>query len=332
MSRCCSSARSTGRSPSPSARRCGTRAARSSARGRSACRSTPSAIEDVLRRQPAFRHLVGTGAAGRRRGGSRPRSSQRAARRRSGTRWTRSSSRSGRAPRRRLPMLSSSSARRSRSRARRGRSSPASTQGLAALRRARPSEPRPRRTATSAIPAFELAGLSTVDSVDTSAGRLGLVLLLGGAEPGNYGVDETADDGVLPPIPPLPAQGERAGSRVLLAARDEEERIGATVEALRAQLPRRRDRGRRRRLARRHRRPCRGGRSPRDPAPAPWQGPGADAGRAAASSPARSCSATPISRRSSSRSLRRATDLAIAAFRRQRGRRRRPRESGRPRR
>ena len=40
----------------------------------------------------------------------------------------------------------------------------------------------------SAIPAFALAGLSTVDSVDTSAGRLGLVLLLAGAEPGSYGV------------------------------------------------------------------------------------------------------------------------------------------------
>jgi hypothetical protein len=59
----------------------------------------------------------------------------------------------------------------------------------------------------SAIPAFSLAGLSTVDSVDTSAGRLGLVLLLGGAEPGSYGVREPAKDGALPPIPPLPAQG-----------------------------------------------------------------------------------------------------------------------------
>jgi hypothetical protein len=56
-------------------------------------------------------------------------------------------------------------------------------------------------TAVSAIPAFALAGLSTVDSVDTSAGRLGLVLLLSGAEPGNYGVTGTAHDGVLPPIP-----------------------------------------------------------------------------------------------------------------------------------
>jgi hypothetical protein len=60
---------------------------------------------------------------------------------------------------------------------------------------------------TSAIPAFALAGLSTVDSVDTAAGRLGLVLLLGGAEPGSYGVEETAGDGVLPPIPPASPQG-----------------------------------------------------------------------------------------------------------------------------
>jgi hypothetical protein len=53
------------------------------------------------------------------------------------------------------------------------------------------------------VPAFTLAGLSTVDSVDTSAGRLGLVLLLGGAEPGHYGIREPAIDGVLPPIPPV---------------------------------------------------------------------------------------------------------------------------------
>jgi hypothetical protein len=59
----------------------------------------------------------------------------------------------------------------------------------------------------SAIPAFSLAGLSTVDSVDTSAGRLALVLLLAGAEPGSYGIRETARDGVLPTIPPLPSQG-----------------------------------------------------------------------------------------------------------------------------
>ena len=62
-------------------------------------------------------------------------------------------------------------------------------------------------TSPSAIPAFALAGLSTVDSVDTSAGRLGLVLLLAGAEPGSYGVRETAGDGVLPSIPPAQPQG-----------------------------------------------------------------------------------------------------------------------------
>jgi hypothetical protein len=59
--------------------------------------------------------------------------------------------------------------------------------------------------AVSAIPAFAVAGLSTVDSVDTAAGRIALVLLLGGAEPGNYGVHESAANGVLPPIPPLPS-------------------------------------------------------------------------------------------------------------------------------
>lgn len=62
-------------------------------------------------------------------------------------------------------------------------------------------------TGASAIPAFALAGLSTVDSIETAAGRLGLVLLLGGAEPGSYGIQETARDGILPPIPPAPSQG-----------------------------------------------------------------------------------------------------------------------------
>ena len=62
-------------------------------------------------------------------------------------------------------------------------------------------------TSPSAIPAFSLAGLSTVDSVDTSAGRLGLVLLLAGARAGSYGVGETADDGMLPSIPPRQPQG-----------------------------------------------------------------------------------------------------------------------------
>ena len=35
-------------------------------------------------------------------------------------------------------------------------------------------------------------------------GRLALVLLLADAEPGDYGVRDTAEDGILPPIEPLP--------------------------------------------------------------------------------------------------------------------------------
>jgi hypothetical protein len=56
----------------------------------------------------------------------------------------------------------------------------------------------------SAIPAFSRNGLSTVDSVDTAAGKLALVLLLSGSRSGDYGTDETASDGVLPPVLPLP--------------------------------------------------------------------------------------------------------------------------------
>ncbi len=59
----------------------------------------------------------------------------------------------------------------------------------------------------SAIPAFALSGLSTVDSVDSSAGRLALVLVLGGAAPGSYGVKEPATDGILPPVTSSPQQG-----------------------------------------------------------------------------------------------------------------------------
>jgi hypothetical protein len=58
----------------------------------------------------------------------------------------------------------------------------------------------------TALPAFAKAGLSTVDAIDGSMGRLGLVLLLQGAQPGHYGMGETATDGVLPAIPPAGAQ------------------------------------------------------------------------------------------------------------------------------
>jgi Copper transport outer membrane protein, MctB len=52
----------------------------------------------------------------------------------------------------------------------------------------------------SAVPAFRRGGLSTVDSVESAAGRLAVVLLLAGGRPGSYGVDDSAVDGVLPPV------------------------------------------------------------------------------------------------------------------------------------
>jgi hypothetical protein len=55
----------------------------------------------------------------------------------------------------------------------------------------------------SAIDAFERADLSSVDDIDLPAGRLALALLLAGAEPGHYGVND-ADD-VLPPFEQLTA-------------------------------------------------------------------------------------------------------------------------------
>ena len=57
----------------------------------------------------------------------------------------------------------------------------------------------------SAIPAFARNGLSTVDSVDTGTGRLALVLVLAGAARGHFGVEDTATNGVLPPLAVIPA-------------------------------------------------------------------------------------------------------------------------------
>lgn len=51
-------------------------------------------------------------------------------------------------------------------------------------------------------------GLSSVNDIDLAAGRLALALLLAGAEPGQYGFGESATDGSVPPIEPLPAEGE----------------------------------------------------------------------------------------------------------------------------
>jgi hypothetical protein len=53
--------------------------------------------------------------------------------------------------------------------------------------------------AYSAVPIFRSAGLSSVDDVDTPAGRLALVLLLAGSPSGQYGFKRTADD-ALPPF------------------------------------------------------------------------------------------------------------------------------------
>ena len=57
--------------------------------------------------------------------------------------------------------------------------------------------------ATSAIKAFVRGGLSTVDSIETSAGRLALVLELAGAGSGHFGVEPAATSGLLPPVTPL---------------------------------------------------------------------------------------------------------------------------------
>lgn len=60
----------------------------------------------------------------------------------------------------------------------------------------------------SAVGVWGRAGLSSVDNIDTAAGRLALALLLAGEEGGQYGVKDSAGD-VLPPIETLP--GEAGG-------------------------------------------------------------------------------------------------------------------------
>lgn len=61
--------------------------------------------------------------------------------------------------------------------------------------------------ARSATKAFAQAGLSSVDNVDTRVGRLATVLLLAGADAGQYGVKKSAEDGALPPWPTPTTQG-----------------------------------------------------------------------------------------------------------------------------
>lgn len=64
--------------------------------------------------------------------------------------------------------------------------------------------------ARSAVEAYAKADLSTVDDVDTPAGRLALALLLAGAPPGHHGLKPSAEDGLLPPVP-SPAPSAAAG-------------------------------------------------------------------------------------------------------------------------
>lgn len=66
----------------------------------------------------------------------------------------------------------------------------------------------PGRVEQSAIPVFQRYSLSTVDGIDTELGQLALVLILGDADPGAYGVRDTATSGILPPIEPLPPPSE----------------------------------------------------------------------------------------------------------------------------
>jgi hypothetical protein len=58
------------------------------------------------------------------------------------------------------------------------------------------------------LEAYRDQGISSVDHIDVPAGRLALALLLAGGQPGHYGFGEGASDGVVPPIEPLPVEGE----------------------------------------------------------------------------------------------------------------------------
>ncbi len=58
----------------------------------------------------------------------------------------------------------------------------------------------------SQIELYRREGMSSVDNVDTLAGRLALALLLAGGQPGHYGLKDSASDGVAPPIEPLLAE------------------------------------------------------------------------------------------------------------------------------
>ena len=56
---------------------------------------------------------------------------------------------------------------------------------------------------TSAVGLYRDLGVSSVDDVDTLAGRVALGLLLAGGPPGHYGTKDSATSGVAPPLEPL---------------------------------------------------------------------------------------------------------------------------------
>jgi hypothetical protein len=58
----------------------------------------------------------------------------------------------------------------------------------------------------SAIDLYRTQGVSSVDDVETLAGRVALALLLAGGDPGHYGVKDSATDGVAPAVDSVPAR------------------------------------------------------------------------------------------------------------------------------
>ena len=148
----------------------------------------------------------------------------------------------------------------------------------------------------SAVEAWSEAGLSTVDDIDAPAGRLALALLLAGSPNGNYGVKESAGDGIVPPVEPLPAPCEwLIPQRSSSPPGTRRRAIAATVATLRNRFPgaevivaddgsRDADGG-----------AGRGGRRPCTASSPPRQGAGAHHGRAGWRRQARCCSATPTS-------------------------------------
>ena len=59
----------------------------------------------------------------------------------------------------------------------------------------------------SAIDLYRTQGVSSVDDVETLAGRVALAFLLAGGESGHYGVKDSASDGVAPPVDSVPVPG-----------------------------------------------------------------------------------------------------------------------------